>query len=182
MVRFPRIWPATVAGSLLIAALCGCTTGRVFPVLVEPAPSSTQRPAPDPSSISCDDLLSSAKTEAYAKAGFVEVDDFAARQAAENAPDAAFLDYGGALCQWGVPNTDTADVFGASAIDGEQKAIQRARLQSAGYSAREHNGGELYSLGHESAVDSFYLIVDGFWFFANSEAGVDHIRQNADVG
>ena len=73
-------------------------------------------------------------------------------------------------------------MFGASAIDADQLVIQKARLDAEGYTVRPHNGGDLYLLGHESGIDSYYLIVGGFWFFANSEAGVDRIRQNADVG
>jgi len=183
MSSIPRVaLPAVVVLGILSTVLSGCTT--------EPAPAPAgpsaaavpSRPPTDPTALTCDDLLSEANETAYAAIGFVAIDGFAARQTAEKSPNVAFLDYGGALCQWGVPNTDSADVFGASEIDATAEAAQRARLTAEGYVVDVHHAADRYSMVREGDVESYYLFVGGFWFYGTSEAGVDSIRQNADVG
>ena len=161
----------------------------------EPAPDTTTAPvassepsapataeAPAPALLTCDDLVSAGDAEKYAAAGWTEVDDFIERQTAEGSPNVAFVDYGGALCLWGYPHTDAADVVAGSAIDGAREAGQRARLAADGFVLDRHNDADRYSLTNSSNFNSYYLFVDGYWFFANSESALDRIRQNADVG
>ena len=146
-----------------------------------PVAAATLPPAPEPTAIACTDLISPADEKRYEAAGWGFSDDFVQRQTDQRSPLVAFVEYGGALCQWGYPQSDATDVIGGSALDETQVIEQQKRLEAEGYTLDEHNGAERYSNTYD-VFESVYLFVDGYWFYGNSAATVDHARQNADVG
>jgi len=176
-------------GIAAAAALVGCT-----PVLIAPTepsgatppsatPTPTEATAPaDPMAITCDSLVSPENKSKYAAAGWTLSDDYAERQIAEGQPNAAFVEYGGALCMWGVPSTDNTEVLGGSAIDDTQEAAQRARLDAEGYVLDEHNGADRYSLTDSNGFEHYYAFTGDYWFFGSTADALDRTRQFADRG
>jgi hypothetical protein len=177
-----------ITGLLAIAAvgvLAGCTTAPASPAPTGAAESASPTPAdqtrPTAEAITCDSLIPAADRETMTADGWELVEAYEQTLRIAQHPNVAFLDYGGAICLWGPPNSSGV-VFAGSAIDEAAEQMQRERLASEGYSTREHNGADLFDFTDETGGGNVYLFVDDYWFYANTERDVDLIRQNADLG
>jgi hypothetical protein len=173
-----------VAALLAVAAvgvLAGCTPETPSPAPTRAAESpGSAAPAP-PEPITCDTLVPAAAREAMTDDGWTLFEGYEEKMRTEGSSIVVFVDYGGAACLWGPPNGSGA-VFAGSAIDDTAERAQRARLESEGYTVREHNGADLYEHLDETGSINAHLFADGYWFYADTERDVDLIRQNADLG
>jgi hypothetical protein len=175
---------ALVAGTLalvLVPALAGCTAGPPGDSTPGPGPTPAPSPAAGPLA-ECDDLVSGDDREKFQSAGWKFTDNFEQRMADEHSHLVDFVDYGGALCQWGYPNSDAAEVFAGAPIDKTQQAEQRGYLETQGFALDQHNGADRYTLVVNDGFEEVYLFVDGYWFYGSSASIADRARQNADVG
>jgi hypothetical protein len=177
----------TAVAALLAAAvavtLAGCTVEPSSPEptrSAETAAPAGPAPAP-PEPITCDTLVPAAARGAMTEDGWTLFEGYEEKMRAEGSPIVVFIDYGGAACLWGPPNGSGA-VFAGSAIDDTAERAQRARLESEGYTLREHNGADLYERLDETGSINAHLFVDDYWFYADTERDVDLIRQNANLG
>ena len=180
-----RLAVAVALSVALVSAIAGCTTDA-RPDQASPTPAATAAPAPAEalgSSIAdCDDLVSAGDQKKYTAEGWVLSDDFLQRMTDQRSHLTTFVDYGGALCQWGMPNTDASDVFAGSAIDDEQEAAQRGFLEGAGYTLDQHNGADRYTLVIDDTYFEIYLFAGDHWFYGSDATAADRARQSADVG
>ena len=180
-----RLAVAVALSVTLVSALAGCTVDAQ-PDGASPTAAATAVPAPteaNGSSITdCDDLVSAGDQKKYAAEGWALSDDFVQRMTDQRSHLTTFVDYGGALCQWGMPNTDASDVFAGSALDDEQEAAQRAFLEAEGYTLDQHNGADRYTLVTDDTFFQIYLFTGDHWFYGSDATAADRARQSADVG
>jgi len=180
-----RLAVAVALSVTLVSALAGCTVDAQ-PDGASPTAAATAAPAPTeangPSITDCDDLVSAGDQKKYAAEGWALSDDFVQRMTDQRSHLTTFVDYGGALCQWGMPNTDASDVFAGSAVDDEQEAAQRAFLEGAGYTLDQHNGADRYTLVTNDTFFEIYLFTGDHWFYGSDATAADRARQSADVG
>ena len=180
-----RLAFAVALSVALVSALAACTA-EAQPDQASPTAAATAAPAPteaNGSSITdCDDLVSAGDQKKYAAEGWVVSDDFVQRMTDQRSHLTTFVDYGGALCQWGMPNTDASDVFAGSALDDEQEAAQRAFLEAEGYTLDQHNGADRYTLVTNDTFFEIYLFTGDHWFYGSDATAADRARQSADVG
>lgn len=176
---------AVVLSAALMASLAGCTIGgpSSAPSTTPPPAPATSAPAetPGPAIADCDDLVSPSAQKRYGAAGWALSEDFVQRMVDQQSHLVTFVDYGGALCQWGFPASDDTDVLAGSAIDAAQQAEQRAYLEGEGFALDQHNGADRYTVTTDTYTE-IYLFAGDYWFYGSSEEAVDHIRQFADVG
>ncbi|MCU1424655.1 MAG: hypothetical protein JWM51_946 [Microbacteriaceae bacterium] len=169
---------------LSIVVLGGCTGSPVAETLTAPSKPSASAPAPAPTALptaptaapeaerplECADLLSRDALDSYARSGWLATDDLYERSAMSGGMIAHFVDYGGLLCQWGIPRTDATDIYGASPINAAQSKTHQAELVAQGWEMSEQFGGTVYQKerveqsGHES-----FLFLDDHWFYITSE-------------
>jgi hypothetical protein len=170
---------SALAGSaLVLLVLCGCTPGSV-----DPAPTGEQSSAPaETGAVGCDDLVSDADVTKYTDAGWDLIADFVQRETESDSPRIAFVEYGGALCMWGPPASDFADVLAASPITDERASAERARLEADGFTLDQHNGVDRYSSPDPTGGIDTYLFSGGHWFYANTPEAADRVRAQLDVG
>jgi hypothetical protein len=180
-----RFLVAVALSAALVGAVAGCTaeTPSAAPSTTPtPAPATTE-PAETPSSLitECDDLVSPSDQKKYEAEGWALSDDFVQRMTDQKSHLVTFVDYGGALCQWGFPNSDATDVLAGSAIDDAHEAEQRAYLEAEGFTLDQHNGADRYIVTSDTFTE-IYLFAGDYWFYGSSEAAIDRSRQFADVG
>jgi hypothetical protein len=132
--------------------------------------------------VTCDSLIDDTYRTKYAAAGWVLTPDFEERAMRDTWEIRDFFVYGGLVCQWGVPNTDAADLYGYSPITPAQAETQQARLASEGFTPTSALGGTVYGKpGNPDFLeyDQYYLFVDGAWYF--STRGLDEIARMRDL-
>ena len=183
-----RLVVAVALSIVFGSTLAGCTAG-VQPEAGQPdaaTPLATASPTPaDARGLAitdCDDLVSADAQKKYTAQGWVLSAGFVQRMADQRSHLTTFVDYGGALCQWGMPNTDASDVFAGSAIDDVQEAAQRGFLEGEGYTLDQHNGADRYTRVTNDSYFEIYLFTGDHWFFGSDESAADRARQSADVG
>ncbi|GAB2462330.1 hypothetical protein HD599_000925 [Conyzicola lurida] len=173
-----RARTALAGSALAVLLLSGCTAGPA-----DPAPAAEQNSVPtETGAVGCDDLVSDADVTKYTDAGWELIADFVQRETESDSPRIAFVEYGGALCMWGPPASDFADVLAASPITDEQAAAERARLEADGFTLDQHNGVDRYALPDPTGGSDTYLFSGGHWFYANTPEAADRIRAQLDVG
>jgi hypothetical protein len=173
-----RVRTALASSTLVLLLLGGCTPGTA-----DPAPTGGPSSVPaETGSVGCDDLVSDADVTKYTDAGWELIADFVQREIDSGSPRIAFVEYGGALCMWGPPASDFADVLAASPITDEQAATERERLETDGFALDQHNGVDRYSSPDQTGGSDTYLFSSGHWFYANTPEAADRIRAQLDVG
>lgn len=138
-----------------------------------PTPAPTPQPFIAPAAVSatrwaCEALLDAATIDEYLAAGFMFTEDFADRMVAEGQRIGLFVEYGGVVCQWGVPNSGDSVVYGQSSITEANAAAVVAGLVAEGYTREAAHGGELYCLvdDEERVREDCFLFAGGDWFAA----------------
>ena len=172
---------SAVAVSLAFA-LVGCTSEAPLGPTPSPLPTSAASHTPESLIATCDDLVSVGDQKKYEAAGWAFSDDFIARMVDQKSHLATFVEYGGALCQWGVPNSDASDVFAGSEINAAQQAEQRGYLEAEGFTHDSHNGADRYTFITDGSYEQIYLFAGNYWFYGSSASAADSGRQFADVG
>ena len=167
-----------IAVSAIALLLAGCTPGADAPA---PTAGATSAPAAS-GTVGCDDLVSEADKTKYTDAGWELIADFVQRETDSDSPRMVFVEYGGALCMWGPPASDFADVLAASPITDDQATTERARLEADGFALDQHNGVDRYSSPDQTGGSDTYLFTGGHWFYANTPEAADRIRAQLDVG
>jgi hypothetical protein len=143
-------------------------------------PSATADPVAD--APTCNSVLDPASTDAYAAHGWVASVDYGQRALDEGWPTAAFVTWGGILCQWGMPGTDASEYYGFSEITPEHEATITARLVSEGFTREDHGDGSLYVGPTTEGINERYFFAGGHWFVGFSPGRIDEIRGNAGLG
>ena len=147
-----------------------------------PTPSATAEPVvPEADAATCDSVLDEASIDAYADYGWVASDGYEQRALDEGWPTAAFVTWGGILCQWGTPTTDASEYYGFSEITPEHEATITARLVSEGFTREDHGDGSLYVGPSTEGINEHFLFAGDHWFVGFSPSRVDEIRRNAGL-
>jgi len=136
-------------------------------------PSPTAQPFIAPTQVSatrwaCEALLDAATIDRFAAAGYDFSEDFGDRMVAQGQRVGLFVEYGGVVCQWGVPDTGDSVVHGQSPISEAAASAVVAGLVDEGYTRETALGGDLYCLvgDEEGARESCFLFEGGHWFTA----------------
>jgi hypothetical protein len=127
-------------------------------------------------------LIDDTRRAAYDAAGWALIADFEERVLADTWEIRDFFAYGGVVCQWGIPHTDAADLYGYSPITPAQAEAQQARLASEGIPSRSALGGTVFEKpAHPDRIDynQYYLFVDGAWYF--SSRGFEEITRMREL-
>jgi hypothetical protein len=151
---------------------------------VTPTPSATPTEAPAPAEpMVCETLVGDEDEAKYAAAGWTLTPGFG--PLAEPRPLRDIPSLGGIVCQWGVPSTDSADVYAYSPLTPAQAEAQRARLTAEGYAASEALGGTVYETHGDDyglPYDFHFLIVDGAWYYSSVSLEVlEGVRRNVEA-
>ena len=119
-------------------------------------------------------LVDASTVAAYGSNGYglTPPADFATKMHDEGNPIAAFADYGGIICQWGIPNSDAVDMYAYSAITDGNAASQKSALLGEGASASTHADGQLFHLNPDSEDEAYYLFGPGYWIWSYKDAAM----------
>ena len=138
------------------------------PTLVPVTPSK----APIVKTLTCESLVDASSVAAYGSNGFTLTPpaDFATKMHNEGNPLAAFADYGGILCQWGIPSSDNVDMYAYSPITDANATTQKSALLGDGASAESHADGLLYHAFPDSEDEAWYFFGPGYWIWSYKDA------------
>jgi hypothetical protein len=175
--------PVGAIAVAVVVLMSGCINISVPPIPTPTpsgsesgSPSSPPPSPPDPpvaAPLTCESLLDASTLAEFASHpdwGLTDPATFAAKLHTEGNPLAAFDDYGGILCQWGVMNSDVVDMYGYSPITPTQVADQQSALFSAGATVAAHGSGNLFRVNPDTEDEDYYYFGDGFWIWQHAES------------
>ncbi|MET4781704.1 hypothetical protein [Glaciihabitans sp. UYNi722] len=108
---------------------------------------------------------------AWTSDGSIYFPNFADRMRESHDSLEAFLDYGGVLCQWGRPNTDTGLVLAYSTITDSDSTLQKQQLSGSGWAMTKSGSGEErwspVDLEGYLGLTPVYIFESGSWRYAS---------------
>jgi hypothetical protein len=116
-----------------------------------------------------------------AQAGFTLQKDYVQRVRNFSPDLSQFADWGGILCQWSYPNTQSSVDYGFSAITAQQATTEQASLVRNGYSGTPKYNGTVFVNSDPADYPDTYLFIKGFWFYASSDTVLKLIVDNVFV-
>lgn len=142
---------ALAVGICAAVMLTGCapTAPNASPALSSPpkaSPKPSSSPSPTPSAVTCDSIVTPAALLKLTSDGREANPDFEAKVRAEGGALVRLLDFGGVVCQWGIPGTDATAVIGFAYVTAAQADQECAALSASGWVAsKQADGSELWA-------------------------------------
>jgi hypothetical protein len=185
-----RLWLGLVVTAVLLTGCSTAGTPEAAPTAsptATPTPSATPSETPAPAEpVVCETLVDDETEAKYAAAGWVLIPEFRERALESPWEIHDFFTYGGVLCQWGMPGTDAADLYGYSPLTPEQAEIQKARLTAEGLMASTALGGIVFERQGDPdqlEYDQYYLFLADSWYFSSLDLDtLEDARRNVEAG
>ena len=189
--------PIAVSASLVALALaasamlggCAAKTPTAGPSNAPTTPASqapsTPTPAPTPvfvfKSYTCQNILPPATLAVFkskAGAGFTLQKDYVQRVRNFSPDLSQFADWGGILCQWAYPDTQSSVDYGFSPITAQQATTEQAELTKNGYTGTPKDHGTVFVNSDTKDFPDNYLFIDGYWFYTSTSSLLELIVDN----